>query len=77
MAGSQSGNAGGLGSIPGSGKVPHVAGQLNPGTRPKPLGLEPALRSKRRHHSEKPPLASTRESPHAVMKTQFNQPINQ
>ena len=77
MAGSQCDSAGGLGSIPGSGKVPHVAGQLNSGTRTKPPGLEPTIRSKRSHHSEKPPLASTRESLHAVMKTQFNQSINQ
>ena len=47
----------------------------------KLAGLEPDLRSKRSHRSEKPalqneeqpPLATTRESPHAVTKTQHSQ----
>ena len=79
MAGSQSGNAGGSGSIPGSRKVPHVSGQLNPGTgATEPPGLEPTLHSKRSRHSEKPLLASVRESLRAVMKTpnSTNQSIN-
>ena len=36
----------------------------------KPARLEPVLRNKRSHHNEKPPLATTRESPHASTKTQ-------
>ena len=47
----------------------------------KPACLEPVLRNKRSHCNEKPtrhneeqlPLAATRESPHAAMKTQRSQ----
>ena len=47
----------------------------------KPACLEPVLRNKKSHCNEKPvhrneespPLAATRESPHAAMKTQHNQ----
>ena len=48
---------------------------------PKPMRLEPVLRNKRNHRNEKPahrneeqsPLATTRESPRAAMKTQQSQ----
>ena len=51
----------------------------------KPTCLEPVLLNERSHHNEKPahcneeypPLAATRESPHAAMKTQRSQKINQ
>ena len=47
----------------------------------KPAHLEPVLRNKRSHCNEKPthrnkeqpPLAATREHPHAAMKTQHSQ----
>ena len=47
----------------------------------KPAHLEPVLRNKGGHHNEKPehhneewpPLAATRESPRAAMKTQHSQ----
>ena len=47
----------------------------------KPMRLEPVLRNKRSHRSEKPvhhkeeepPLAATRESPRAATKTQHSQ----
>ena len=50
----------------------------------KPACLEPVLRNKRSHRSEKPahrnkeqpPLAATRESLCTAMKTQYSQKIN-
>ena len=63
---------------PWSGKIPHAAGQRSPWTQLlKPACLEPELSNKRSHHTEKsmlcneeqPPLAATRDSPSAAMKT--------
>ena len=66
---------------PWSGKIPHVAEQLGPwATITEPAHLEPVLRNKRGHDSERPvhcdeewpPLAATRESPHTETKTQHS-----
>ena len=61
-----------------SGKIPHATEQLGPwATTTEPAHLEPVLRNKRGHDSERPaqrdeewpPLATTWESPHTEMKT--------
>ena len=72
---------------PWSGKIPHAAEQLGPwATTTEPARLEPVLRKKRGHDSERPalrdeewpPLAATRESPSTERKTQHsNQSIDQ
>ena len=81
----------GHGFAPWSGKIPHAAEQLGPwATTTEPVRLEPVLRNKRGHDSERPvhrdeewpPLAATRESPSTETKTQhsfqsINQSINQ
>ena len=67
---------------PWSGKIPHAAEQLGPWAKTtEPAHLEPVLRNKRGHDSERPahrdeewpPLAATRESPRTEMKTQHSQ----
>ena len=72
----------GHGFEPWSGKIPHAAGQLGPwATTTEPAHLEPVLRNKRGHDSERPahrdeewpPLATTRESPRTETKTQHSQ----
>ena len=71
----------GHGFKPWSGKIPHATEQLSPwATITEPARLEPALRNKRGHDSERPahhneewpPLATTRESPHTETKTQHS-----
>ena len=66
---------------PWSGKIPHAAEQLSPwATTTEPARLEPVLRNKRGHDSERPthrdeewpPLAATRESSHTETKTQHS-----
>ena len=68
----------GHGFEPWSGKIPRAAEQLGPwATGAEPARLEPVLRNKRGHDSERPahrdeewpPLATTRESPRTEMKT--------
>ena len=63
----------GHGFKPWSGKIPHAVEQLGPWTTTtEPVCLEPVLRNKRGHNSERPthcneewpPLATTRENPH-------------
>ena len=65
-----------------SGKIPHAAEQLGPcATATEPACLEPVLRNKRGHDSERPahrdeewpPLAATRESPRTETKTLHSQ----
>ena len=74
-------NAGDTGSSPGLGRshIPHAAERLGPwATITEPARLEPVLRNKRGHDSERPahrneewpPLAATRESPRTETKTQ-------
>ena len=72
----------GHGFKPWSGKIPYAAEQLGPwATTTEPARLEPVLRNKRGHDSERPahhdeewpPLATTRESPRTEMKTQHSQ----
>ena len=72
-------NAGDTGSEPWSGRIPHAAEQLGPcATTTEPARLEPVLRNKRGHDSERPahrdeecpPLAATGESPLTETKTQ-------
>ena len=74
----------GHGFEPWSGKIPHAAEQLGPwATTAEPARLEPVLRNKRGHDSERPahhdeewsPLATTRESPHTETKTQHSQKL--
>ena len=69
----------GHGFEPQSGKILHAAEQLGPwATIAEPVCLEPVLRNKRGHDSERPahrdeewpPLAATGESPRTEMKTQ-------
>ena len=78
-------NAGDTGSIPGPGRS-HMP-RSNRAHAPqllKTARLEPMLRNKRSHCSEKPtlcneeqpPLVATRESPRAATKTQRSQKIN-
>ena len=64
-----------------SGKIPHAAEQLGPwATITEPARLEPVLRNKRGHDSERPAhhdeewslLATTRESPRTETKTQHS-----
>ena len=64
---------------PWSGKIPHATEQLGPwAIITEPARLEPVLRNKRGHNSERPahcdeewpPLATTRESPRTETKTQ-------
>ena len=64
---------------PWSRRIPHAAERLGPwATITEPACLEPVLRNKRGHDSERPahcdeewpPLAATRESPHTETKTQ-------
>ena len=71
----------GHGFEPWSGGIPHAAEQLGPwATITEPVRLEPVLRSKRGHDSERPvhrdeewpPLATTRESPRTQTKTQHS-----
>ena len=71
----------GHGFKPWSGKIPHAAEQLGPwATITEPACLEPVLRNKRGHDSERPahcdeewpPLATTRESPRTETKTQHS-----
>ena len=80
-------NAGDMGSSPGLGgsHVPRSDWAREPQLR-APVHLEPVLRNKRGHDSERPahrdeewpPLAATRESPSTETKTQHrNQSINQ
>ncbi|KAM9052748.1 exosome complex component CSL4 isoform 2-T2 [Megaptera novaeangliae] len=68
--------------VPWSGKIPHAVEQLGPcATTAEPARLEPVLRNKRGHNSERPAhrdeewplLAATRESPRTEMKTQHSQ----
>ena len=75
-------NAGGHGFEPWSGKIPRATEQLGPwATTTEPARLEPVLRNKRAHDSERPahrdeewpPLATARESPHTETKTQHSQ----
>ena len=70
-----------LGFEPWSGRIPHAAERLGPwATIAGPACLEPVLRSGRdcdderpTHRDEEwPPLAETRESPHAETKTQHS-----
>ena len=72
----------GHGFGPWSGKIPHAAEQLDPwATTTEPARLEPVLRNKRGHDSERPahcdeewpPLAATKESPRTETKTQHSQ----
>ena len=72
----------GHGFEPWSGKIPHAAEQLGPwATITEPARLEPVLRNKRGHDSDRPahrneewsPLAATRESPRTETKTQHSQ----
>ena len=72
----------GHGFEPWSGKIPHAVEQLSPcATITEPARLEPVLRNKRGRDSERPahrdeerpPLASTRESPRTETKTQHSQ----
>ena len=72
---------GGHGFEPWSGKIPHAVEQLGPwATTTEPAHLEPVLLNKRGRDSERPthrdeewpPLATTRESPCTVMKTQHS-----
>ena len=67
---------------PWSGRIPHAAEQLGPwATTTEPARLEPVLRNKTGHDSERPahryegwpPLAATRESPSTETKTQHGQ----
>ena len=71
----------GHGFEPWSGKIPHAAEQLGPwATITEPARLEPVLRNKRGHDSERPthrdeewpPLATIRESPRTETKTQHS-----
>ena len=71
----------GHGFEPWSGRIPHAAEQLGPwATITEPARLEPVLRNKRGHNSERPahrdeewpPLAATGESPRTETKTQRN-----
>ena len=71
----------GHGFEPWSGKIPHAAEQLGPWATITELAcLEPVLRNKRGHDSERPahhdeewpPLATTRESPRTETKTQHS-----
>ena len=71
----------GHGFEPWSGKIPHAAGWLGPWpTIAEPACLEPVLRNKRGHYSERPahrdeawpPLAATRERPRTETKTQHS-----
>ena len=71
----------GHGFEPWSGRVPHAAEQLGPwATTAEPARLEPVLRNKRGHDSERPVhhdeewplLAATRESPRTETKTQHS-----
>ena len=66
---------------PWSGRIPHAAEQLGPwATITEPARLEPVLRNKRGHDSERPAhrdeewpsLATTRESPRTETKTQHS-----
>ena len=75
----------GHGFEPWSGKIPHAAEQLGTwATIAEPARLEPVLRNKRGRDSERPahrdkerpPLATTRESPRTEMKTQHSQNKN-
>ena len=72
----------GHGFEPWSGKIPHATEQLGPwATTTEPAHLEPVLRNKRGHDSERPAhrdeewplLATTRGSPRTEMKTQHSQ----
>ena len=72
----------GHGFEPWSGKIPQAAEQLGPwATTTEPARLEPVLRNKRGRDSERPahgneerpPLATTRESPRTETKTQHGQ----
>ena len=72
----------GHGFEPWSGKIPRAAEQLGPwATITEPARLEPVLRNKRGHDSERPahrdeewpPLATTGESPRTETKTQHSQ----
>ena len=72
----------GHGFEPWSGRIPHAAEQLGPwATATEPAHLEPLLRNKRGHDSERPAhrdeewplLAATRESPRTETKTQHSQ----
>ena len=72
----------GHGFEPWSGKIPHAAEQLGPWTTiTEPARLEPVLRNKRGHDSERPahrdeewpPLAATGESRRTETKTQHRQ----
>ena len=64
---------------PWSGKIPHAAERLGPWATTT-AHLEPVLRNKRDHDSERPahrdeewpPLAATRESPRTETKTQHS-----
>ena len=77
----------GRGFAPWSGKIPHAAERLGPwATITEPARLEPVLWNKRgrdnerpaHRDEERPPLATTRESPRTETKTQHsNQSINQ
>ena len=71
----------GHGFEPRSGKIPPAVEQLGPwATTTEPARLEPVLRNKRGHDSERPahcnkewpPLATTRESPRTETKTQHS-----
>ena len=71
----------GHGFEPWSGKIPHAAEQMGPwATTTEPARLEPALRNKRGHDSERPahrdeewpPLAATGEGPRTEARTQDN-----
>ena len=71
----------GHGFEPWSGKIPQAAERLGPwATIAEPARLEPVLRNKRGHDSERPvhcdeewsPLAATRESPRTETKTQHS-----
>ena len=72
----------GHGFEPRPGKIPHAAERLGPwATTTEPAHLEPVLRNKRGHDSERPahrneewpPLTATRESPCTETKTQHSQ----
>ena len=74
--------AGDMGSSPGLGRFPHAVEQLSPcATTTEPARLEPVLRNKRGHDSERLahrdeewlPLAATRETPRTETKTQHSQ----
>ena len=71
----------GHGFEPWPGKIPHATEQLGPwATITEPARLEPVLRNKRGHDSERPthrdeewpPLATTRESPRTETKTEHS-----